>query len=134
MTDQIALKVMKKLSSQNDLSEEVKQHYQDNIKWIEQAEEHKLVVGSQARILYSNHEGRVLIAQEFNEAIKKGLIKSPIVISRDHHDVSGADSPYRETSNIYDGSAYTADMAMTTAIGNATRGATWVALHNGGGL
>lgn len=132
-TDRIAFNVMKRLSQQPGLSEEVKQHYQDNIQWIEKADEHKLVVGSQARILYSNHEGRVQIAREFNEAIKNKKIKGPIVISRDHHDVSGADSPFRETSNVYDGSAYTADMAITTAIGNATRGASWVALHNGGG-
>ena len=133
-TDQIALKIMKNLSKQADITEEVKKHYFDNIKWIENAYEHKLVVGSQARILYSNHDGRIKMAVAFNEAIKEGLISAPIVISRDHHDVSGADSPYRETSNVYDGSSFTADMAITTAIGNATRGATWVAIHNGGGI
>lgn len=134
ISDGIALDIMRRLSKQDNISEEVKQNYADNIKWIENAHKHQLVVGSQARILYSNHEGRVQIAIAFNEAIKKGLISGPVVISRDHHDVSGADSPYRETSNIYDGSAFTADMAITTAIGNATRGATWVALHNGGGI
>lgn len=133
-TDQIALHVMNELSKDSKLDGESKKHYDDNIKWIENAQKHKLVVGSQARILYSNHDGRVNIAIAFNNAIKEGKIKGPIVISRDHHDVSGADSPYRETSNIYDGSTYTADMAILTALGNATRGATWVALHNGGGL
>ncbi|CAG2178252.1 unnamed protein product [Oppiella nova] len=106
----------------------------DNIKWISEAKEHKLVVGSQARILYSDQIGRVSIGLAFNEAIKNKTIKSPIILSRDHHDVSGADSPFRETSNIYDGSAFTADMAVSTVIGNSGRGCTWVALHNGGGV
>ncbi|KAI2811798.1 Urocanate hydratase [Blomia tropicalis] len=133
-TDQIALEIMTKLSKDPALNDEARKHYYDNIKWIKNANEHKLVVGSQARILYSNHNGRVQIAAAFNQAVKSGEISGPIVISRDHHDVSGADSPYRETSNIYDGSAFTADMALTTCIGNATRGATWVAIHNGGGV
>ncbi|KAH9527020.1 Urocanate hydratase [Dermatophagoides farinae] len=134
ISDRIALDIMTKLSMDPDLDKESKRHYQDNIKWIENADKHQLVVGSQARILYSNHDGRVAIARAFNQAIRDGKITRPIVISRDHHDVSGADSPYRETSNIYDGSAYTADMAILTAMGNATRGATWIALHNGGGV
>lgn len=133
-TDQIALNVMQKLCEREGIDEEVKKNYIDNIKWIRNAHDHRLVVGSQARILYSNHEGRVKLAVAFNEAVRKGELKGPVVISRDHHDVSGADSPFRETSNVYDGSAFTADMAITTAIGNATRGATWVAIHNGGGV
>ena len=124
---------MQRLSGQEGISEDVKKNYEDNTFWIQNAHKHQLVVGSQARILYSNHDGRVAIAAAFNEAVRKGEVQGPIVISRDHHDVSGADSPFRETSNVYDGSAFTADMAITTAIGNATRGATWVALHNGGG-
>src|SRR5690606_22988051 len=110
-----------------------KQQYQDNYMWITKAGENKLVVGSQARILYTDAVGRVEIAKAFNEAIKSKRISAPIVLSRDHHDVSGADSPYRETSNIYDGSYKTADMAIHTFVGNSFRGATWVALHNGGG-
>ena len=133
-SDKIALEIMTKLSQNEDLSLESRKNYCDNIKWIQNASRERLVVGSQARILYSNHEGRVKIAEAFSEAITNGQIRGPIVISRDHHDVSGADSPYRETSNVYDGSAFTADMAITTCIGNATRGATWVALHNGGGV
>ncbi|KAH9416808.1 Urocanate hydratase [Dermatophagoides pteronyssinus] len=134
MTDQLALNIMTKLSEDPDLDQESRRHYEDNIKWIKNAEQHQLVVGSQARILYSNHDGRVAIAKAFNQAIRDGKIQQPIVISRDHHDVSGADSPYRETSNIYDGSSYTADMSILTALGNVTRGTTWVALHNGGGV
>merc|ERR1711874_296639 len=105
----------------------------DNIKWIREAEKNQLVVGSQARILYADQRARVAIALAFNRAIKDGRIKDCVVISRDHHDVSGTDSPFRETSNIYDGSAYTADMAVQNCIGDAFRGATWVAPHNGGG-
>merc|ERR1711874_108896 len=105
----------------------------DNIKWIREAEKNQLVVGSQARILYADQRARVAIALAFNRAIKDGRIKDCVVISRDHHDVSGTDSPFRETSNIYDGSAFTADMAVQNCIGDAFRGATWVALHNGGG-
>eukprot|EP01086_Lenisia_limosa_P006029 TRINITY_DN2419_c0_g1_i1.p1 TRINITY_DN2419_c0_g1~~TRINITY_DN2419_c0_g1_i1.p1 ORF type:complete len:322 (+),score=106.89 TRINITY_DN2419_c0_g1_i1:228-1193(+) len=109
------------------------QQYDDNLKWIEQAGEHKLVVGSQARILYSDVEGRSNIASSFNEAVKDGRLSGPVVISRDHHDVSGTDSPWRETSNIRDGSMFCADMAVQNFCGDAMRGATWVALHNGGG-
>jgi urocanate hydratase len=107
---------------------------QDNIHWIEQAEENKLVVGSQARILYADAEGRMAIALAFNNAIKSGQLKAPVVLGRDHHDVSGTDSPYRETSNIYDGSKFTADMAIHNVIGDSFRGATWVSIHNGGGV
>lgn len=106
----------------------------DNIRWIESAEENQLVVGSQARILYADREGRQKIAQAFNDAIASGEISGPIILSRDHHDVSGTDSPYRETSNVYDGSQFCADMAVHNVIGDAARGATWVAIHNGGGV
>jgi urocanate hydratase len=105
----------------------------DNIKWIKGAQENKLVVGSQARILYADAEGRMLIADAFNKAIAKGEI-GEIILGRDHHDVSGTDSPYRETSNIYDGSKFTADMAIQNVIGDSFRGATWVSIHNGGGV
>ena len=106
----------------------------DNIRWIEEAAKNKLVVGSQARILYADCQGRSKIALAFNEAIRRGEISAPIVLGRDHHDVSGTDSPFRETSNIYDGSAFTADMAVHNVIGDAFRGATWVSIHNGGGV
>ena len=106
----------------------------DNIHWIEEASRNNLVVGSQARILYADCEGRTKIALEFNKAIREGRLKAPVVLGRDHHDVSGTDSPYRETSNIYDGSAFTADMAVQNVIGDSFRGATWVSLHNGGGV
>jgi urocanate hydratase len=105
----------------------------DNIQWIKGAQENKLVVGSQARILYADAEGRMKIAQAFNEAIERGDI-GPVILGRDHHDVSGTDSPYRETSNIYDGSQFTADMAIHNVIGDSFRGATWVSIHNGGGV
>ena len=105
----------------------------DNIQWIQRAQEHKLVVGSQARILYADAEGRINIAKAFNDAIKKGDI-GPVVLGRDHHDVSGTDSPFRETSNIHDGSKFTADMAIQNVIGDSFRGATWVSIHNGGGV
>ena len=108
--------------------------YEDNLKWIRDAHQNQMVVGSQARILYSNCEGRARLAQAFNEAVRTGRLSAPVVISRDHHDVSGTDSPYRETSNVYDGSAFTADMAIQNVIGDAARGATWVAIHNGGGV
>ena len=107
---------------------------QDNILWIKDAKKNKLVVGSQARILYADAWGRIEIAKAFNKAIREGKISAPIVLGRDHHDVSGTDSPYRETSNIYDGSSFTADMAVQNAIGDSFRGATWVSLHNGGGV
>jgi len=129
-TDRIAAEVIDQLTQISPLS--AKQQYGDNYKWIIQAGENKLVVGSQARILYSDLEGRRKIALAFNEAVASGKI-GPIAISRDHHDVSGADSPWRETSNVYDGSFKTADMAVHTVIGNSFRGATWIALHNGGG-
>ena len=130
-TDEISLKVMRELASK--APEREAQQYRDNIKWIEEAAVNKLVVGSQARILYSNQLGRVKIALAFNEAIKNGEIIAPIVLSRDHHDVSGTDSPFRETSNIYDGSAFCADMSVHNFVGDSFRGATWISLHNGGG-
>ncbi|MFS4456004.1 urocanate hydratase [Maribacter sp. 2304DJ31-5] len=131
-TDAIALKIMQRIKK--EAPAEIKQQLQDNIKWIEEAEQHKLVVGSQARILYADAEGRAKIAEAFNEAIKKGNISAPVVLGRDHHDVSGTDSPFRETSNIYDGSKFTADMAIHNVIGDSFRGATWVSIHNGGGV
>ena len=106
----------------------------DNIHWIREAGKNKLVVGSQARILYADSEGRTKIALAFNEAIRDGRLSGPVVLGRDHHDVSGTDSPYRETSNIYDGSNLTADMAVQNVIGDSFRGATWVSIHNGGGV
>jgi urocanate hydratase len=106
----------------------------DNIHWIREAARNKLVVGSQARILYADARGRTMIAGAFNDAIASGRISGPVVIGRDHHDVSGTDSPFRETSDIYDGSRFTADMAVQNVIGDAFRGATWVSLHNGGGV
>ncbi len=114
--------------------EEIRGQMHDNIHWIEEAAKNKLVVGSQARILYADCEGRTKIALGFNEAIRRGEISAPIVLGRDHHDVSGTDSPFRETSNIYDGSQFTADMAVQNVIGDAFRGATWVSIHNGGGV
>ena len=112
---------------------DIQQQMADNIQWIKGAQENKLVVGSQARILYADAEGRIKIAAAFNEAINKGEI-GPVILGRDHHDVSGTDSPYRETSNIYDGSKFTADMAIHNVIGDSFRGATWVSIHNGGGV
>ncbi len=116
-----------------DSPDEIQQQMADNIQWIRGAQENNLVVGSQARILYADAEGRVKIAQAFNKAIKKGAIGA-VILGRDHHDVSGTDSPYRETSNIYDGSKFTADMAIQNVIGDSFRGATWVSIHNGGGV
>jgi urocanate hydratase len=113
---------------------EIGQQIADNLHWIRSAQQNKLVVGSQARILYADSEGRIRIAQAFNEAIRRGEIGAPIVLGRDHHDVSGTDSPYRETSNIRDGSRFTADMAVQNFVGDAFRGATWISLHNGGGV
>jgi urocanate hydratase len=113
---------------------EIKQQLADNILWIREAQKNKLVVGSQARILYADAEGRIKIAGAFNKAIQSKKISAPVVLGRDHHDVSGTDSPYRETSNIYDGSQFTADMAVQNFAGDAFRGATWVSLHNGGGV
>merc|ERR1719262_1011149 len=113
---------------------EIKQQMADNINWIRGAQQNRLVVGSQARILYADCEGRTKIATEFNNAVRDGTLKGPVVLGRDHHDVSGTDSPYRETSNIYDGSSFTADMAVQNFVGDAFRGATWISLHNGGGV
>lgn len=131
-TDQIALQVLTQL--RKDASEEITQQMDDNIKWITEAAKNKLVVGSQARILYADAIGRISIAQAFNQAVKDGILSAPVVLGRDHHDVSGTDSPYRETSNIYDGSRFTADMAIHNVIGDSFRGATWVSIHNGGGV
>jgi urocanate hydratase len=131
-SDQIAAQVLKEIMQNSPAS--IQQQMQDNITWIEEAEKNKLVVGSQARILYADAEGRSKIAQAFNDAIHSGEISAPIVLGRDHHDVSGTDSPYRETSNIYDGSKFTADMAIHNVIGDSFRGATWVSIHNGGGV
>jgi len=131
-TDIIAMKVLEKIAK--TAPEEITQQMKDNIRWIKEAKKNKLVVGSQARILYADAEGRSKIAEAFNNAIKKGEISAPIVLGRDHHDVSGTDSPYRETSNIYDGSQFTADMAIQNVIGDSFRGATWVSIHNGGGV
>jgi urocanate hydratase len=130
-TDNIACKVLEKIKK--DAPEEVKQQMSDNIKWIKEAQKNKLVVGSQARILYADAEGRMKIAEAFNKAIASGEL-GPIILGRDHHDVSGTDSPYRETSDIYDGSKFTADMAIHNVIGDSFRGATWVSIHNGGGV
>lgn len=131
-TDKIAAKVMREIAA--NAPEEIQSQMHDNIKWIEEAGKNKLVVGSQARILYADCEGRTKIANAFNDAVKSGKISAPIVLGRDHHDVSGTDSPYRETSNIYDGSQFTADMAIQNVIGDSFRGATWVSIHNGGGV
>lgn len=130
-TDEIASKVLEEMSKTAPI--EIQQQMQDNIQWIKGAQENKLVVGSQARILYADAEGRIKIAEAFNQAIAKGEI-GYVVLGRDHHDVSGTDSPYRETSNIYDGSRFTADMAIHNVIGDSFRGATWVSIHNGGGV
>ena len=131
-SDEIACEVLERLIK--SAPEEVRQQMKDNIKWIKGAQENNLVVGSKARILYADSEGRIEIAKAFNNAIKNKEISAPIVLGRDHHDVSGTDSPYRETSNIYDGSAFTADMAIQNVIGDSFRGATWVSIHNGGGV
>jgi len=131
-TDKIAAKVLDELKKISP--SEIQSQMADNIQWIQGAQENKLVVGSQARILYADAEGRIRIAAAFNKAIKEGLISAPVVLGRDHHDVSGTDSPFRETSNIYDGSSFTADMAIQNVIGDSFRGATWVSIHNGGGV
>ena len=130
-TDEIACEVLEELMKTSP--KEIQQQMQDNITWIKGAQENKLVVGSQARILYADSDGRVQIASAFNKAISEGKI-GPVILGRDHHDVSGTDSPYRETSNIYDGSRFTADMAIQNVIGDSFRGATWVSIHNGGGV
>lgn len=131
-TDSVALEVMEKMLP--GAPSEIKSQLNDNIHWIREAAKNKLVVGSQARILYADSEGRIKIALEMNRAIAEGRISAPVVLGRDHHDVSGTDSPYRETSNIRDGSQFTADMAVQNVIGDSFRGATWVSLHNGGGV
>ena len=132
ITDEIASRVLRSLA--DEAPSEIKGQYLDNIRWIDAANDNGLVVGSKARILYADERGRVEIAQEFNKAISEGRISSPIILGRDHHDVSGTDSPYRETANIRDGSMFTADMSVQNFIGDSFRGATWVSLHNGGGV
>jgi urocanate hydratase len=132
ITDHLATQVLEDLKK--EAPTEIQQQMSDNIQWIKGAQENKLVVGSQARILYADALGRVKIAEAFNDAVKEGTLSAPIVLGRDHHDVSGTDSPYRETSNIYDGSSFTADMAIQNVIGDSFRGATWVSIHNGGGV
>jgi len=131
LTDKIAQNILEEILK--SAPEEIHGQLQDNINWIRQAEQNKLVVGSQARILYADAVGRIKIAEAFNHTVREGKI-GPVVLGRDHHDVSGTDSPYRETSNIYDGSRYTADMAIHNVIGDSFRGATWVSIHNGGGV
>ena len=131
-TDRIAQEVLTELASK--ATDDISQQLKDNVLWIEQARQNKLVVGSQARILYANSEGRARIAEAFNQAVSSGEVSAPIVLGRDHHDVSGTDSPYRETANIYDGSNLCADMAVQNVIGDSFRGATWVSIHNGGGV
>ncbi len=131
-TDKIASQVLNSLAE--NAPPEIKGQYYDNIRWIDSADDNDLVVGSKARILYADERGRVKIAQEFNKAISDGRISAPIILGRDHHDVSGTDSPYRETANIRDGSMFTADMSVQNFVGDSFRGATWVSLHNGGGV
>jgi len=131
-TDNIAAEILDELMAKSPT--EIKSQMADNIQWIRGAQENKLVVGSQARILYADAEGRIKIAEEFNKSVADGRLSAPVVLGRDHHDVSGTDSPFRETSNIYDGSSFTADMAIQNVIGDSFRGATWVSIHNGGGV
>jgi urocanate hydratase len=132
VTDHLAMEVLDEIMKNSPV--EIQQQMHDNITWIRGAKANKLVVGSQARILYADAEGRIKIAKAFNDAIKSGKLTAPVVLGRDHHDVSGTDSPFRETSNIYDGSSFTADMAVQNVIGDSFRGATWVSIHNGGGV
>ncbi|MBI2269973.1 MAG: urocanate hydratase [Bacteroidetes bacterium] len=132
ITDKLAAQVLEKIYK--TAPKEVRQQLADNLRWIKDAQKNKMVVGSQARILYADSEGRIKIAEAFNKAIRQKKISAPVVLGRDHHDVSGTDSPYRETSNIYDGSQFTADMAVHNFVGDAFRGATWISLHNGGGV
>ncbi len=132
LTDNIAMEVLEDIASHSP--QEIQQQMRDNIQWIRGAKENHLVVGSQARILYADCEGRTKIALAFNKAIEEGKLSAPVVLGRDHHDVSGTDSPFRETSNIYDGSQFCADMAVQNVIGDSFRGATWVSIHNGGGV
>jgi urocanate hydratase len=131
-SDEIATKVLEQMLL--EAPDEIKTQLKDNINWIKKAKVDIPVVGSKARILYADAEGRIAIAEALNAAIQSGHISAPIVLGRDHHDVSGTDSPYRETSNIYDGSRFTADMAIHNVIGDSFRGATWVSIHNGGGV
>jgi urocanate hydratase len=131
-TDQMAAEVIKGLIQSTEGN--TRSQYKDNLVWIQQAMENLPVVGSASRILYADAEGRIEIARAFNNAIAKGELKGPVVLGRDHHDVSGTDSPFRETANIYDGSRFTADMAIHNVIGDSFRGATWVSIHNGGGV
>jgi len=131
-TDRIACEALTDIAK--TAPSEIQLQLADNIHWIKEAGKNKMVVGSQARILYADSEGRIKIAEAFNNAIASGVISGPVVLGRDHHDVSGTDSPYRETSNIYDGSSFTADMAVHNVIGDSFRGATWVSIHNGGGV
>jgi urocanate hydratase len=131
-TDRIAGAVLEGMAESAD--PEIRQQMLDNVRWIAQAEQNRLVVGSQARILYADRRGRMKIAETFNRAVAGGEVSAPVVLGRDHHDVSGTDSPYRETANISDGSMFTADMAVQNVIGDSFRGATWVSLHNGGGV
>ena len=131
-TDRIAARVLEEI--RQTAPADICGQLDDNIHWIKEAGRNRLAVGSQARILYADSEGRTKIALAFNEAIARGEISAPVVLGRDHHDVSGTDSPYRETSNIYDGSRFTADMAVQNVIGDSFRGATWVSIHNGGGV
>ena len=133
-TDRIAGEVLQDMLD-HEQDEDVRQQIQDNLRWIHEADSHQLVVGSKARILYADEQGRTRIASAMNQAIKAdGRISAPIILGRDHHDVSGTDSPYRETANIHDGSKWTADMSVQNFVGDAMRGATWVSLHNGGGV
>lgn len=132
VTDHIAIEVLEEIAATSPV--EISRQMKDNIQWIQGAKKNKLVVGSQARILYADCEGRTKIAAAFNQAIADGRLSAPVVLGRDHHDVSGTDSPFRETSNIYDGSSFTADMAIQNVIGDSFRGATWVSIHNGGGV
>ena len=132
LTDRLAMEVLDRIAA--SAPEEIAGQMRDNIRWIDEAGRNHLVVGSQARILYADCEGRTQIALAFNQAIRDGRLKGPVVLGRDHHDVSGTDSPFRETSNIYDGSRFTADMAVHNVIGDGFRGATWVSIHNGGGV
>jgi urocanate hydratase len=131
-TDELATKVLSEIMK--DSPDQIQQQMADNIQWIKGAQENKLVVGSQARILYADAEGRAKIALAFNESVRDGKLQGPVVLGRDHHDVSGTDSPFRETANIYDGSQFTADMAIHNVIGDSFRGASWVSIHNGGGV
>ena len=134
ITDKAAQDIFETTLQNSDLPDKVRHQYEDNLKWIKEAESYQLVVGSKARILYADQSARCNVSLAINKLVRDGVLKGPVVISRDHHDVSGTDSPFRETSNIYDGSAFTADMAVQNFIGDGIRGATWVSLHNGGGV